>query len=83
MGPLFNAVGASLLTRSPDRFTFIEAGRLSRTALLAGLAYGGAQDLLGVAAGRHIGYVDFLRRRFRSSGREVTAETSETPSAGQ
>lgn len=28
-----------------------------------GLAYGGIQDLVGLARGRPIGYVEFLRRR--------------------
>ncbi|GKT52510.1 uncharacterized protein ColSpa_12691 [Colletotrichum spaethianum] len=40
--------------------------RTARYGLLFGLVYGGMQDAVGLARGRPIGYVDFVRRRFGS-----------------
>ncbi|KAM5343453.1 hypothetical protein ACJ41O_011990 [Fusarium nematophilum] len=45
------------------RLSFTTAARTARYGLLFGLVYGGIQDLVGLARGRPIGYVEFLRRR--------------------
>lgn len=37
--------------------------RTTKTALLVGLAYGGMQDIAGVARGRPIGYIDWTRKK--------------------
>ncbi|KAG6038071.1 hypothetical protein E4U41_004605 [Claviceps citrina] len=42
-------------------------GRTAKLGLLFGIAYGGVQDLIGLARGRPIGYVETVRRRFGSS----------------
>ncbi|KAF5655607.1 hypothetical protein F25303_541 [Fusarium sp. NRRL 25303] len=52
-----------------DRLSLTTAARTARYGLLFGLAYGGIQDVLGLARGRPIGYVEFLRGR-RSNTRE-------------
>ncbi|KAK2595330.1 hypothetical protein QQS21_006930 [Conoideocrella luteorostrata] len=49
-----------------DRFSLSTAGRTAKLGLLFGLAYGGVQDLVGLARGRPIGYVETVRRRFGS-----------------
>ncbi|QPC78236.1 hypothetical protein HYE68_008988 [Fusarium pseudograminearum] len=46
-----------------DRLSLTTAARTARYGLMFGLAYGGIQDLVGLARGRPIGYVEFLRRR--------------------
>ncbi|KAI1062855.1 hypothetical protein LB507_005620 [Fusarium sp. FIESC RH6] len=45
------------------RLSLTTAARTARYGLMFGLAYGGIQDLVGLARGRPIGYVEFLRRR--------------------
>ncbi|RSM18532.1 hypothetical protein CDV31_002668 [Fusarium ambrosium] len=45
------------------RLSFTTAARTARYGLMFGLVYGGIQDLVGLARGRPIGYVEFLRRR--------------------
>ncbi|ROT39657.1 hypothetical protein SODALDRAFT_273478 [Sodiomyces alkalinus F11] len=49
-----------------NRFSLPTAARTARQGLLFGLVYGGLQDIVGLVRGRHIGYVEFFRRRFRS-----------------
>ncbi|KAK2018483.1 hypothetical protein LZ32DRAFT_328458 [Colletotrichum eremochloae] len=49
-----------------NRFSLPTAARTARYGLLFGLVYGGMQDAVGLARGRSIGYVDFIRRRFGS-----------------
>ena len=44
----------------------VMAARTTKTALLAGLVYGGLQDAVGAARGRRIGYIDYLKRQFRA-----------------
>ncbi|KAJ4156303.1 hypothetical protein NW754_007927 [Fusarium falciforme] len=44
------------------RLSFTTAARTARYGLMFGLVYGGIQDLVGLARGRPIGYVEFLRR---------------------
>ncbi|KAG5755259.1 hypothetical protein H9Q69_005492 [Fusarium xylarioides] len=51
------------------RLSLTTAARTARYGLLFGLAYGGIQDVLGLARGRPIGYVEFLRGR-RSNVRQ-------------
>ena len=43
------------------------AARTIRTGLYGGLAFGLAQDALGLARGRRLGYVDFLLGRSRDT----------------
>jgi hypothetical protein len=40
--------------------------RTTKAALAAGFVYGGLQDLLGIARGRPIGYVDWIKQRLGS-----------------
>lgn len=49
--------------------------RTTKTALLIGLVYGGAQDVAGYARGRPIGYVEWIRKRLGSFGqsKDLTA----------
>lgn len=58
---------ADFRLRDADRFSMSTAGRTAKLGLLFGLAYGGVQDLVGLARGRPIGYVETLRRRFGSA----------------
>ncbi|KAF4467689.1 tim17 Tim22 Tim23 Pmp24 family domain-containing [Fusarium albosuccineum] len=51
-----------------DRLSLSTAARTARYGLMFGLVYGGIQDLVGLARGRPIGYVEFLRRRAGRSG---------------
>ncbi len=37
--------------------------RTTRTALTVGVIYGGLQDMAGLARGRRISYVDFVKRQ--------------------
>ncbi|KAM0511011.1 hypothetical protein ACHAPE_010326 [Trichoderma viride] len=53
-----------------DRFSLSTAARTAKYGLVFGLAYGGVQDLVGLARGRPIGYVELIRRRFGSGSRE-------------
>ena len=46
-----------------DRFPLLTAGRTIKVGLYSGLAFGLAQDALGLARGRRLGYVDFLLRK--------------------
>ena len=48
---------------SIDRFPLPTAGRTIKVGLYSGLAFGLAQDALGLARGRRLGYVDFLLRK--------------------
>ncbi|KAG6008422.1 hypothetical protein E4U21_004444 [Claviceps maximensis] len=48
-------------------FSMSTASRTAKLGLLFGLAYGGVQDLVGLARGRPIGYVESLRHRFGST----------------
>lgn len=37
--------------------------RTTKAALVAGIVYGGLQDIVGAARGRPIGYVDWIKRK--------------------
>lgn len=54
---------ASKADQLPDRFPLLTAARTCRVGLYSGLAFGLAQDLLGLARGRRLGYVDFLQSK--------------------
>ncbi|KAL2063625.1 hypothetical protein VTL71DRAFT_5430 [Oculimacula yallundae] len=45
-----------------NRFPITTAARTAKTSLAIGLAYGLAQDAVGAARGRPLGWVDFIRR---------------------
>lgn len=45
-----------------DRFSAAETARTARKGLKFGLAYGAVQDLLSLAKGRPVGYIEFIRR---------------------
>lgn len=53
--------------------------RTTKIAIVVGLIYGGLQDAAGAARGRRIGYIDWLRRRFRSSQAEKEIVAAGTP----
>lgn len=67
---LFSTIIASLSVAGAfslwNRFTFSTAARTAKSGLVFGLAYGGVQDMLSAARGRRLGYVEFVRRGFRS-----------------
>ncbi|KAI0006602.1 hypothetical protein F4779DRAFT_620433 [Xylariaceae sp. FL0662B] len=44
------------------RFSAAETARTAKKGLLFGLAYGGIQDMVSLAKGRPVGYVEFIRR---------------------
>ncbi|POR39681.1 Uncharacterized protein TPAR_00134 [Tolypocladium paradoxum] len=46
------------------RFSLSTAARTAKLGLLFGLAYGGVQDLVGLARDRPVGYVEIVRHRF-------------------
>lgn len=54
-----------MLTSVLDKFPIITAARIARIGLLSGLAFGLAQDVLSMAAGRRLAYVDFMLGRYR------------------
>ncbi|KAI0377536.1 hypothetical protein F5Y04DRAFT_284826 [Hypomontagnella monticulosa] len=64
---LFSTVMASLAVAGGfsfwNRFSAAETARTARKGLMFGLAYGAVQDLLSLAKGRPVGYVEFIRRR--------------------
>ncbi|KAH9894699.1 hypothetical protein F4778DRAFT_287380 [Xylariomycetidae sp. FL2044] len=46
-----------------NRFSAAETARTAKKGLVFGLAYGCVQDLVSIARGRPVGYVEFLRRQ--------------------
>jgi hypothetical protein len=54
------------------RFSLTTAARTARYGILFGVAYGGMQDLVGLARDRPIGYVEYLRRH-RPSTKDTAA----------
>ncbi|GAB1309831.1 Mitochondrial import inner membrane translocase subunit TIM22 [Madurella fahalii] len=53
-----------------NNFSLPMTARTTKAALVAGLVYGGLQDLLGVARGRRIGYVDWIKYQVGSPRQE-------------
>jgi hypothetical protein len=58
-----------------DGFPLVMAARTTRAALLMGLLYGGLQDAVGFARGRHIGYIDAIQSTFRRSAEESATQS--------
>ncbi|KAJ3457021.1 hypothetical protein MRS44_014162 [Fusarium solani] len=63
------------------RLSFTTAARTARYGLMFGLVYGGIQDLVGLARGRPIGYVEFLRRRGGRSGQSHSDHEDDQPAS--
>ncbi|RYP91844.1 hypothetical protein DL770_002021 [Monosporascus sp. CRB-9-2] len=63
---MFNTTAAALAVAGGfslwNRFSAAETARTARKGLKFGLVYGGIQDLISLARGRPVGYVDFIRR---------------------
>ncbi|KAI1205662.1 uncharacterized protein F4807DRAFT_278776 [Annulohypoxylon truncatum] len=63
---LFSTVMASLAVAGGfsfwNRFSAAETARTAKKGLKFGIAYGAVQDLLSLAKGRPVGYVEFIRR---------------------
>ncbi|AEO69802.1 uncharacterized protein THITE_2120542 [Thermothielavioides terrestris NRRL 8126] len=53
-----------------NRFSLPMTARTTKAALVAGIVYGGLQDLVGIARGRPIGYVDWIKGRLGSPRQE-------------
>jgi hypothetical protein len=58
---LFAGLGTAGLFSAWNRFPLATAARTARLGAKAGLAFGVLQDAVGVARGRRIGYVEFLK----------------------
>lgn len=58
-----------------DRFSLPMTARTTKTALAIGLVYGGVQDALGALRGRHIGYIDWVGRKFGGRGQKQEQKT--------
>ncbi|KJZ75473.1 hypothetical protein HIM_05169 [Hirsutella minnesotensis 3608] len=65
---MFSTVVATLTVAGAfslwNKFSLSTAARTAKLGLLFGLTYGGVQDLVGLARGRPIGYVELIRDRF-------------------
>lgn len=46
-----------------DRFSLPMTARTTKAALVVGVVYGGMQDLLGLARGRRISYIEYAKQR--------------------
>ncbi|KAI5459101.1 hypothetical protein BGZ63DRAFT_361184 [Mariannaea sp. PMI_226] len=64
-----------------DRLSITTAARTARYGLMFGLVYGGIQDLVGLARGRPIGYVDFIKRRAGRTSESHNDESNNQPAA--
>ncbi|XXH06147.1 proline dehydrogenase [Hypoxylon texense] len=68
---LFSTVMASLAVAGGfsfwNRFSAAETARTAKKGLIFGLAYGAVQDVVSLAKGRPVGYVDFIRRQIGKS----------------
>ncbi|KAL6880742.1 hypothetical protein J3F83DRAFT_434 [Trichoderma novae-zelandiae] len=77
---MFSTVVATLTVAGAfslwHRFSLSTAARTAKYGLVFGLAYGGVQDLVGLARGRPIGYVEMIRRRVGSRSREGDGDAS-------
>ncbi|KAI1374235.1 hypothetical protein F4677DRAFT_173593 [Hypoxylon crocopeplum] len=64
---VFSTVMASLAVAGGfsfwNRFSAAETARTAKKGLLFGLAYGAVQDVMSLAKGRPVGYVEFIRRQ--------------------
>ncbi|KAI4865499.1 hypothetical protein F4820DRAFT_295818 [Hypoxylon rubiginosum] len=68
---LFSTVMASLAVAGGfsfwNRFSAAETARTAKKGLIFGLAYGAIQDVVSLAKGRPVRYVDFIRRHIGKS----------------
>lgn len=68
----FVCQGLKLTARGPsggvcaDRFPLTTVARTTKQALAFGVVFGGLQDVLALARGQPVGYVDFARRKLGS-----------------
>ncbi|KEQ88813.1 hypothetical protein M438DRAFT_311487 [Aureobasidium pullulans EXF-150] len=62
-----------------NRFPVQTAARTATMGLKFGLAFGLMQDLLSVARGRRVGYVEFVRRQFFGAREEVQRKVLASP----
>ena len=59
-----------------DRFPMVAAARTAKTGLAIGLAFGLAQDAVGVLRGRRPGYVEFILRGGKRKMEERPMDTT-------
>ncbi|KAH6609998.1 tim17 tim22 tim23 pmp24 family domain-containing [Trichoderma cornu-damae] len=82
---MFSTVVATLTVAGAfslwHRFSLSTAARTAKYGLVFGLAYGGVQDLVGLARGRPIGYVELIRRRFGAGSREGDKKSDDNEDA--
>ncbi|KAI0169985.1 hypothetical protein GGR52DRAFT_490753 [Hypoxylon sp. FL1284] len=68
---LFSTVMASLAVAGGfsfwNRFSAAETARTARKGLMFGIAYGAIQDVISLAKGRQVEYVNFIRRQIGKS----------------
>jgi len=57
-----------------DRFSLPAVTRTAKTSLMGGLAFGLIQDVLGLARGRRLAYVDVIRGKGRPDVRSIETE---------
>jgi hypothetical protein len=62
-----------------NRFPVQTAARTATMGLKFGLAFGLMQDVLSVARGRRVGYVEFVRRQFFGAREEVQRKVLASP----
>lgn len=60
-----------------DRFSLPMAARTTKTGILIGLVFGGLQDLAGIARGRPIDYIDYIRGKFGGVDKTQNDEKAE------
>lgn len=76
---VFSTVMASLAVAGGfsfwNRFSAAETARTAKKGLMFGLAYGAIQDVVSLAKGRPVGYVNFIRKQIGKST-EVKEKTT-------
>ncbi|KAH8681825.1 hypothetical protein BX600DRAFT_31758 [Xylariales sp. PMI_506] len=75
---MFNTIAASLAVAGGfsilNRFSALEGARTARKGLVFGFVYGGIQDMLSLARGRPVGYIEFIRKHLGSRTTEATEQ---------
>ncbi len=73
--PALYTLAFYILTTATDKLSLAAAARTAKYGLLFGLVYGGVQDVVGLARGRPVSYVEAVRRRVGrpSAGQPETA----------
>jgi hypothetical protein len=69
-------IGLHIANEMTDRFPMVAAARTAKTGLAIGLAFGLAQDAVGVLRGRRPGYVEFILRGGRRKMEERPMNTT-------